>query len=111
MGECEARTQGAPIAALLGRLRTTPRAAQRAPAAQRFILKRVVTAAIPLRLGHTAIVAVIFLPLTLIASIYGTNLDFSPTGWTLPGGFFVMLGSMAALTAGLVLYFRKRRWF
>jgi twitching motility protein PilT len=41
MGECEARTQGAPIAALLARLRTKHRAAQRAPAAQGFILKRV----------------------------------------------------------------------
>src|SRR5579871_6505430 len=39
MGECEARTQGAAIAALLPRLRTKPRAAQHVQAIQGFILK------------------------------------------------------------------------
>src|SRR5712691_8344760 len=34
MGECEARTQGAPIGALSGRLRTTHRADQRGQAAR-----------------------------------------------------------------------------
>ncbi len=58
-----------------------------------------------------SIVAVVFLPLTLIASVYGTNLDFSPWGLELPGGFFVMLGSMVLLSAGLVFYFRRRKWF
>src|SRR5688572_19132150 len=41
MAECEARTQGAPIAALLTRLRTPHRAGQRGPAAQRFVPLRV----------------------------------------------------------------------
>ncbi len=57
-----------------------------------------------------SIVAVIFLPLTLIASIYGTNLDFSP-GAELKGGFFVMLGAMVMIAVGLIAYFRYRRWF
>ena len=57
-----------------------------------------------------SIVAVIFLPLTLIASIYGTNLDFSP-GVELEGGFFVMLGSMVLIAGALMVYFRYRRWF
>ena len=57
-----------------------------------------------------SIVAAIFLPLTLIASVYGTNLDFSP-GIELPGGFFVMLGSMVVVAAAMVVYFRLRRWF
>ena len=57
-----------------------------------------------------SIVAAIFLPLTLIASVYGTNLDFSP-GIELPGGFFFMLGSMVVVAAAMVVYFRLRRWF
>jgi magnesium transporter len=57
-----------------------------------------------------SIVSVIFLPLTLIASVYGTNLDFSP-GVEVEGGFFLMLAAMAALSLVLILYFRKRRWF
>jgi magnesium transporter len=59
-----------------------------------------------------SVVAVIFLPLTLIASIYGTNLDFTP--WGLPGidgGFALMLASMVAVAAGLISYFRSRGWF
>src|SRR5919198_426589 len=43
MGECEPRTQGAPITALSVRLRTQDRAAQRGAAAQGFVLKRVPT--------------------------------------------------------------------
>ena len=42
-GECEARTQGAAIAALLGRLRTTHRAARRVPAAQSLFLERLLS--------------------------------------------------------------------
>lgn len=44
-------------------------------------------------------------------AVYGTNPDYSPFGLTLAGGFFVMLGVMAAIAAGLVLYFRRRGWF
>ena len=41
MRECDARTQGAPIACLWGRPRTKQRAAQRVPTAQGFVLIRV----------------------------------------------------------------------
>jgi magnesium transporter len=57
-----------------------------------------------------SIVAAIFLPLTLIASIYGTNLDFSP-GVSFGYGFELMLLSMVIVAAGLVAYFKYRRWF
>src|SRR6266516_3636111 len=40
MGECAARTQGAPIAGLSGRVRTRPRAAQRGRATQSLIVIR-----------------------------------------------------------------------
>ncbi|HET7590566.1 MAG TPA: magnesium/cobalt transporter CorA [Solirubrobacterales bacterium] len=53
-------------------------------------------------------ISVVILPLTLIASIMGMN------SWV-PGehneeGFFLVLGVMALLLLGLVVYFRKRRW-
>ncbi len=57
-----------------------------------------------------SIVAAIFLPLTLIASIYGTNLDLSP-GVEFNHGFVLMLVSMILVAAALIGYFRYRRWF
>lgn len=58
-----------------------------------------------------SVVAVIFLPLTLIASIYGTNLDYSQLGLTFNYGFFLMVAVMVAVAAALVAYFRKQGWF
>jgi magnesium transporter len=58
-----------------------------------------------------SIVAVIFLPLNLLASLYGTNLDYSPFGLTLRFGFFALIASMVALGGSMVLFFRRRGWF
>jgi magnesium transporter len=58
-----------------------------------------------------SVVAVIFLPLTLIASIYGTNLDYSVFGLRFEHGFLVMLALMAVVALGLMTYFRYRGWF
>lgn len=57
-----------------------------------------------------SIVAAVFLPLTLIASIYGTNFENMPElSWQ--WGYFGMLGVLAIIAIGLVAYFRWRRWF
>ena len=58
-----------------------------------------------------SVVAVIFLPLTLIASIFGTNLAFSAVGVTLKGGFVWMLVFMAVITAIQIYFFKRRGWF
>ena len=59
-----------------------------------------------------SVVAVVFMPLTLIASIYGTNLNYSAMfGWSFEGGFYLMLSAMVALAGALVIYFHKRGWF
>jgi magnesium transporter len=58
-----------------------------------------------------SVVTVIFLPLTLIASIYGTNLDYSPFGIDFQYGFFLMIAGMAAIAGALIVFFRKRGWF
>jgi magnesium transporter len=58
-----------------------------------------------------SVVASVFLPLTLIASIYGTNLDLSPFGQEFEHGFALMIVSMLAIAAAMILYFRHRGWF
>ena len=58
-----------------------------------------------------SVVTAIFLPLTLIASIFGTNLDYSSIGVTLEHGFFWMLVGMVVLAAAMVYAFRRRGWF
>lgn len=56
-----------------------------------------------------SIVAAIFLPLALIAGIYGMNFVNMPElQWRF--GYFVIIGVMAALAGGLVFYFRKKKW-
>ncbi len=58
-----------------------------------------------------SVVAVIFLPLTLVASIFGTNFDYSVFGFTLPGGFIYMLVAMGLITAVQIYVFKRRGWF
>jgi magnesium transporter len=57
-----------------------------------------------------SVVATIILPLTLIASIYGMNFHNMPElDWRY--GYFGVLGLMATIAAGLIAFFRFRRWF
>ena len=56
-----------------------------------------------------SVVAVLFLPPTLIASIYGMNFRLMPEltqGW----GYPAALGLMVASAAGTYLYFKWRKW-
>lgn len=55
------------------------------------------------------VVTAIFIPLTFIVGVYGMNFDNMPElHWTY--GYFEVLGLMAAMVVGLVIYFRHRRW-
>jgi magnesium transporter len=56
-----------------------------------------------------SVVSVIFLPLTLIASIYGMNFDGIPFLHA-KGAFYGCIGLMAATAAGLIWWLRSRRW-
>ncbi|MGE0058972.1 MAG: magnesium/cobalt transporter CorA [Dehalococcoidia bacterium] len=58
-----------------------------------------------------SVVTAIFLPLTLIASIFGTNLDYSSVGVESTHGFIWMILAMVVLAGGMILYFRYRDWF
>ncbi|MNP44855.1 Magnesium transport protein CorA [compost metagenome] len=54
-------------------------------------------------------ITTIFIPLTLITGIYGMNFDNMPEiHWKY--GYYVVLGVMIALGAGMYYLFRKRDW-
>jgi magnesium transporter len=58
------------------------------------------------------IISAIFLPLTLIAGIYGTNFG---RGFFIPGsninfGFYIMIAIMISIAIGLIVIFRRKGW-
>jgi magnesium transporter len=53
-------------------------------------------------------ISVIVLPLTLVASVWGMNVEVPGEGDV--AGFWIVLGAMAAILAGMVAYFRNRGW-
>lgn len=56
------------------------------------------------------IVAALFIPLTFIAGVYGMNFQNMPELHT-SYGYYVVWGVMIIVTIGLILYFRKKKWF
>ncbi|MGB2706163.1 MAG: magnesium/cobalt transporter CorA [Candidatus Omnitrophota bacterium] len=55
------------------------------------------------------IIATIMMPLTLITGIYGMNFRFMPEiGWRY--GYFVIIGIMLAISAGMLLFFKRKKW-
>jgi magnesium transporter len=55
------------------------------------------------------IIASIFIPITFIAGVYGTNFEYIPElAWQ--GSYFVMLGTMSIIALIMVAYFRKKQW-
>ncbi|MFO7850633.1 MAG: magnesium/cobalt transporter CorA [Spirochaetia bacterium] len=55
------------------------------------------------------IIATIFIPLTFVAGVYGMNFEHMPelgVRWAYPG----VLGFMAVVVIGMLLFFRKKRW-
>jgi len=56
------------------------------------------------------IFAVIFIPLTFVAGIYGMNFEFMPElrwHWGYPAVLIVM----ASIASGMLVYFRRKKWF
>lgn len=53
--------------------------------------------------------SVIFIPLTFIAGIYGTNFEYMPE-LHFRYSYFVMLGIMFMVASGMIVYFRKQKW-
>ena len=66
-----------------------------------------------------SVAAVIFMPATLVASIYGMNfhampeLDWVytfPDGTTVPLGYLIAIGLMILFSAGTIWFFRYKKW-
>lgn len=61
------------------------------------------------------IISTIFIPLSFIAGVYGMNFDDKVSPWNMPElrwylGYPAVLLMMAALAAGMLLYFRRKGW-
>jgi magnesium transporter len=55
------------------------------------------------------LVSVTMLPLTLITGLFGMNVRFP--GFDTIRAFWIICGSMIAITIGLIAFFRAKRWF
>lgn len=62
------------------------------------------------RLQVLTVISAIFMPLTLIAGIYGMNFPNMPE-LQAPHGYFILLGFMVLLGGGLGIFFYVRGWF
>jgi magnesium transporter len=56
------------------------------------------------------IFSVIFIPITFIAGIYGTNFDYIPE-LKYRYSYFIMWGAIIAVVIGMLGYFRRKGWF
>ncbi len=55
------------------------------------------------------VVASIFIPITFIAGVYGTNFEYIPElSWK--GSYFVMLGGMGIVVGIMLAWFKKKHW-
>ena len=56
------------------------------------------------------LIATIFIPLTFIVGVYGMNFKYLPElEW--PWGYPAVMIFMAGIAAGMLVYFKKKRWF
>jgi magnesium transporter len=61
------------------------------------------------------VISSIFIPLTFIAGIYGMNFDRSMSGFNMPElgwrfGYLYAIGLMLAVAAGMVTFFKLKKW-
>jgi magnesium transporter len=55
------------------------------------------------------VISTIFIPLTFIVGIFGMNFDNMPElHWKY--GYFLVMGSMAAISIAMLIWFRRKRW-
>jgi magnesium transporter len=54
------------------------------------------------------VIGTIFIPLTFLSGVYGMNMNIPETRWD--GFYFVFWGVCLAISATMILWFRRRRW-
>ena len=62
------------------------------------------------RLGFLTVISTVFLPLTLLAGIWGMNFETMPE-LSDPYGYPIALGIMLLVAGSVALFLRKRGWF
>jgi magnesium transporter len=62
------------------------------------------------RIGRLTILSAIFMPMTLLAGIWGMNFEFMPE-LKIPFAYPIALGCMGLIGAGMYFFFHKRGWF
>ncbi len=55
------------------------------------------------------IISVIFIPITFIAGIYGTNFNYIPE-LSFKYSYFIMWAVMIVIVIGMLIYFRNKKW-
>lgn len=56
------------------------------------------------------IISVIFIPVTFIVGVYGTNFEYIPElKWKY--AYYVMWGAMILIVIGMLWYFKRKKWF
>ena len=61
-------------------------------------------------LKFLTIFSVIFIPITFIAGIYGTNFDYIPE-LHYKYSYFIMWGAILLTVIGMITYFKRKKWF
>jgi len=61
------------------------------------------------------VISSIFIPLTFIAGVYGMNFDPSASGFNMPElrwqfGYLYVIGLMLAVAAGMITFFKLKKW-
>ncbi len=61
-------------------------------------------------------IATVFIPLSFIVGVYGMNFDTGASRWNMPElgmayGYPVLWLAMLAIVVGMLIYFRRKRWF
>jgi magnesium transporter len=62
------------------------------------------------RLRFLTIISAVFMPLTLIAGIYGMNFEYMPE-LDENNAYFIVLGIMVLIAIGMLAYFKRKGWF
>lgn len=61
-------------------------------------------------------IATIFIPLTFVVGLYGMNFSHPNSPWSMPElhwyyGYPIIWGVMITIVAGMVIYFKRKKWF